>query len=126
MDKPLIAESLHEPKAFLTQVAHGLMVDQFRRRDIEQAYMQTLAYLPVQHIESAEEHLLNIEALMRIEAMFAGLHPHVRTTFLLSRLHGMTYPEIAKEMRVSLRSVENYMAKAIRQLMANANIASAG
>jgi RNA polymerase sigma-70 factor (ECF subfamily) len=96
------------------------MVDQFRRRAIEQAYLEELQHLPTRHMESSEERMMNLEALMRIDAMFAGLNPNIRTAFLLSRLHGMTYPDIAREMNVSLRSVEVYMAKAISHLLANA------
>ena len=120
LDKPLVVQGVHEPRAFLSRIAHGLMVDQFRRRAIEQAYLEALQHLPTRHMESAEERMMNIEALMRIDAMFAGLNPNIRTAFLLSRLHGMTYPDIARQMNVSLRSVEGYMAKAIGHLLANA------
>lgn len=118
LDKPGM-ESLREPKALLSHIAHGLMVDQFRRRDIEHAYREALSVRHQGHVESAEDRMQTIETLMQLDALFDGLHPNIRTAFLLSRLHGMTYPEIAKEMGVSQRSVEEYMAKAMRRLLAH-------
>jgi len=35
--------ALREPRAYLTTIAHGLMVNLFRRRDIERAYLDSLA-----------------------------------------------------------------------------------
>ncbi|KAJ9626678.1 hypothetical protein H2201_009395, partial [Coniosporium apollinis] len=35
--------TLREPRAYLTTIAHGLMVNLFRRRDIERAYLDSLA-----------------------------------------------------------------------------------
>ncbi|MNU05701.1 putative RNA polymerase sigma factor FecI [compost metagenome] len=49
-----------------------------------------------------------------MDALLDGLPPKVRTAFLLSRLDGLGYKEIAAQLGVSLRSVESYMAKAIR------------
>lgn len=34
-----------EPRAYITNVAHGLMANFFRRKDIEQAYLNALAAL---------------------------------------------------------------------------------
>lgn len=112
--------AINEPKAFLSRVAHDLMVDQVRRRDIEKAYIDALTHLPSQQVDSDEERMIIVQALMRIDALFDGQHRHVRTVFLYSRLQGMTHVEIAKKMGVSLRTVETYMSQAIAHILVSA------
>lgn len=111
--KPRAALEAAEPRGWLTAIARHLLIDHQRRQRMEQAFRETLAGLPEAHVPSAEEQLLILDSLVRLDAMLSGLGPRIRTAFLLSRLDGLTYPEIARQMRVSLRSVENYMAKGI-------------
>ena len=98
------------------------MIDRFRRQKVEQAYLQALAHLPEQHMPAAEERLILLETLTRIDALLEGLKANVRTAFLLSRLEGLGYQAIAERLGVSVSSVEKYMATAIRHcfLMRNA------
>ncbi len=111
--KPRPALEATEPRGWLTAIARHLLIDHQRRQRMEQAFRASLASLPEACLPSAEEQLLILESVIRLDAMLNGLGPKVRTAFLLSRLDGLTYPEIARQMGVSLRSVENYMAKAI-------------
>ncbi len=94
------------------------MVDHVRRKDLELAYLQAIAYLPQRLVSSPEEQLMFIEALLQIDQLFRGAKPIVRDVFLLSRLDGMTYPEIAIKLDVSLRTVESHMADALRHVLA--------
>jgi RNA polymerase sigma-70 factor (ECF subfamily) len=107
-------DTIREPRAYLTTIAHGLVVDHARRRELERAYLETITRLPEPEIPSPETRLLLLETLVRIDALLDGLNPKARTVFLLSRLEGLSYPEIAECLGVSLSSVEKYMAKAVR------------
>lgn len=118
IDKSIGFAQVNEPRAFLTTIAHGLMVDHVRRKELEQAYLLAIAHLPQRLDSSPEERLVIIEALLHIDRLFSGLKPNVRNVFLLSRLEGMTYPEIATKLGVSLRTVESHMADALRHLIA--------
>jgi RNA polymerase sigma-70 factor (ECF subfamily) len=55
-----------------------------------------------------------------IEPLFcyfaAKLPPKTREVFLLSRKSGMTYKEIAEEIDISVKTVENQMGRALRIL----------
>ena len=62
----------------------------------------------------AQERLILLQTLTRIDALLDGLRPRVRTAFLLSRLEGLGYQAIAGRLGVSVSSVEKYMATAIR------------
>jgi len=105
---------IEEPKAYLGTIAHGLVVDQARRRKLERLYFNSLAQLPEETVSSAEDHAIIVEAVVRIDSLLSGLKPRIRTVLLLSRLHGMTYKEIALKLKVSLSTVEKDMALAIR------------
>lgn len=109
----LIAD-LQQPKAWLSTVAHGLLVDKIRREKVEQNYLKVISQLPENHAPSPEIKLLLLEALAQLDILLDGLAPKARLAFLLSRLEGLTYKEIAQQLNVSLSSVEKYMASAIK------------
>jgi len=105
---------LHEPRAYLSTIARGLVVDHWRRRELEQAWLETVASLPEAEAPSPESRMLFLEALVEIDRMLDSLKPAVRTAFLLAQLDGLTCPKIAAQMGVSLATVERYIAKALR------------
>lgn len=102
-----------QSRRFLTQIAKGLVVDHYRRRRIEAAYLETLSLLPEAHAPSPEEQTLTIEALVEIDALLHGLPEKPRRAFLMCRLDGQSYQQIAVALDVSVSSVEKYIAKAL-------------
>ena len=118
LSRPAQLDGLHRPRAWLAIIAHGLMVDHVRRRDLERAYLEALFYMAEHNVPSAEKRVVVLDILVRIDAMLYGLSPKVREAFLLSRLMGLNYMEIAQRLEVSLSSVEKYMAKAYRHCLA--------
>ncbi len=108
-----VATQIDEPRGYLSKIASGLLIDFFRRRAIEQAYLSLLARLPEPELPSLETQAIVVESLLRIEKMLAGLKPKVREAFLLSQLEGLTYPQIAERLDISLRTVSNYMTTAL-------------
>jgi RNA polymerase sigma-70 factor (ECF subfamily) len=109
---------LREPRAYLTTVAKGLVIDHWRRRRLEEAYCEAVARLPEASVPSPEARLLLLEALARIDALLDGLNPRARTAFLMSRLEGLGHLEIARRLGISVSSVEKYMANAFRHCIA--------
>jgi RNA polymerase sigma factor (sigma-70 family) len=111
-------ERLAQPRAYLRTVAKGLVIDLWRHRDIERAWLETLAELPCEHVTSPQTGLLVIEALVTIDRLLDTLRPVVRQAFLLAQLDGLKCPAIARELGVSVPSVERYIAQALRQCYA--------
>lgn len=105
--------SILEPRAYLTRIAHGLMVSHIRRREIERSYLLEIAELPEYQVQSAETRAIALEMLIKIDTMLDGLPLKVRTAFLMSQLEERTHAEIAAEMKVSIGSVRLYIAKAL-------------
>lgn len=104
---------LTAPRAFLRTVARGLVIDHWRREELERAYLEALARLPGHQTPSPEARELVFELLESIAKMLDGLKPNVRRAFLLAQCEGMPYRQIAEQMGISLRSVERYVADAL-------------
>lgn len=105
---------VREPRAYLTTIAHGLMVNSLRRKDLELAYLEAIANLPEDEYPSPETRALVLETLIEIDTMLDGLAPNVRLAFLLVQLEGLSHADIAARLGVSVSSVRQYIAKAIQ------------
>lgn len=103
---------LLEPKAYLTRIAHDITVNFLKRRDIEHAYHQALISLEPHHVPSVEMQAILLESLFEIDAMLSGLPANVRKAYLMLQLDGFSYAHIAAELKVSVRTVTSYIAKA--------------
>jgi RNA polymerase sigma-70 factor (ECF subfamily) len=107
--------TLQEPRAYLTTIAHRLLINHVKRVSLEQAYLDVLSQMPEPETMSAETRMLILETLHEIDAMLDGLGNKVREAFLLSQLEGLTYAEIAERLGVTDRTVKRYMAAAFEQ-----------
>lgn len=101
------------PRAFLRTIARGLVIDHWRREELQRAYLESIAHLPEAQAPSPEARELVLELLEEISRMLDGLKPKVRTAFLLAQCEDLGYRQIAERMGVSQRSVERYVAEAL-------------
>lgn len=111
-------DEVREPRALLTTIAKRVLFETWRRRDLEQAYLETLALAPQPTYPSPEERALVLEALMAVDAALDALPEKVRRAFLYSQLDAMTYAEIGKELGVSASMVRQYMTRALTAITA--------
>ncbi|MDF3933984.1 sigma-70 family RNA polymerase sigma factor [Pseudomonas citronellolis] len=102
-----------DARRFLMQVAKGLVIDHWRRQDVERAYREAIAHLPEAEVPSAEAHWLIVEALLRIDAMLDGLPAQTREVFLLAQFHELTLKQIAERTGMALISVRRHLHKAL-------------
>ncbi|MBB4845734.1 RNA polymerase sigma-70 factor (ECF subfamily) [Paucibacter oligotrophus] len=109
---------LQAPRAYLATVARGLMIDHWRRRELEQAWAETLAALPEAQAPSPEQELELLQLLIEIDRVLDGLKPAVRRAFLLARLEGLSCPQIARELGISLATAERHVAAGLRRCYA--------
>lgn len=84
------------------RVAEGLLIDD----------EQTSAQAPDQALEVDHD-------LRRIEAALLALPERTRQIFLLNRIHGCKYGDIAKAMQVSQSTVEKHMMRALEACKAS-------
>jgi len=101
-----------EPRGFLTTVAKRLLIDQSRRRAIEQAYLETLAARAEEVEPGPETHALVVEALDAVCRMMEQLPPRVRQVFVLAQVEGLPYLAVAERLGVSVAAVQRDIVKA--------------
>jgi len=88
------------------------MIDHWRRRDLERAYLDAIAHLPVPEVPSEETRLQIFEALCQIEAMLRDMPVRTRDIFLLAQFDGLTYQQIAQQFGMPLITIKRHMHKA--------------
>ncbi|HEF4760197.1 TPA: sigma-70 family RNA polymerase sigma factor [Pseudomonas putida] len=109
--------NLSEPRAYLTCVAKGILVNWYQRQALERAYLAALAQMPEALAPSPELRFLILETLHEVDAMLDSLPPLVKRAFLLSQIGAMKYDEIATQLDVSLITVKRYMKQAFVQCL---------
>lgn len=109
------ALQIREPRDYLATIARGLVIDRYRRRAIEIAYLETLAARPEATAISEEDKALIIETLVVVDKALAGLGARAQRIFMLSQIEGLTYQQIACELKVSLTTVKKHMVRALTE-----------
>ena len=102
-----------EPRALLRHVANGLVIDQWRRQQVERAYRMALAARPDVQVPSPEKRCLVLDALTRIWAMLENLPARTREIFLLAQLDGLTLQQIAEQSSMPVITVRRHIRKAL-------------
>jgi len=111
-DEPL---NVATPRAYLATIANRLTINLYRRRSLEQAYLDALAQTPEELAPSLEHQALVLEALDEIDQVLAVLPAKHRQAFLMAQLEGYTQEEIASRMNLNVRSVQRYLARAFEE-----------
>ncbi|RON71408.1 sigma-70 family RNA polymerase sigma factor [Pseudomonas fluorescens] len=100
--------AIREPRALLTTIAQRQLYQRWRRADLERWHRQQIE---VDYAASPEDIAQLRQTLHRLDHSLKRLPGKVRSTFLLARVDGLTYPQIAAELGISQRSVSVYMSR---------------
>ncbi|KIP88028.1 MULTISPECIES: sigma-70 family RNA polymerase sigma factor [Pseudomonas] len=106
--------SVEDSRCHLTQIAKGLVIDLYRRRHLEANHLEALMQQEESLVPSEETRALAAEALVQIEQALHDKPSKAREALLLCKLHGMCHRDIAAELKVSVSSVEKYIAAGLR------------
>ncbi|CNK99094.1 putative DNA-binding protein [Yersinia enterocolitica] len=106
---------IRQPRAYLMVTANHVMIDQFRQRKLEQDALVALAQMAEEtHEQSAEERAAVSQLVAQaVQILASELEDHVCRAFLMARVEGYSYSEIAEVLGVSESSVKQYLAKAL-------------
>jgi RNA polymerase sigma factor (sigma-70 family) len=108
-------QTIDHPRGFLFRIAKNLAYDHIKHRKVTENYAQTKeqSLPPPSEFPSAEKLVSINERLAAITQILDKLPLRTREIFILNRVYGMTYAEIAKERGISGSAVEKHMAKAL-------------
>jgi len=101
-------------KGLLYKMAGDLLITHIRKRNVMLRYKSK----PVeeQFNESPHDEMRYKELLMNYEKALEALPEKQRTVFLLSRMDGMKYNDIAENLGLSVKAVEKRMKLALQHL----------
>lgn len=105
-------------RAYVFETASSVLTDWVRRRRSRQADDHGVLSIdqPAPEDFSADRILLGRERLQRVTAALLELPERPRAVFVLRRVEGMKYQDIARRLGVSLSSVEKDMRRAVLHL----------
>ena len=104
---------VRDPGAFLNRIARNLLIDRNRRLSARSTHIpiglgEDIAVAPDQG------HQIEVEQMhQRFREIVATLPPRTREVFVLHRVEGHSYKEIAVRLDISVRTVEWHIAQAI-------------
>ncbi|MEQ9298528.1 MAG: sigma-70 family RNA polymerase sigma factor [Cyclobacteriaceae bacterium] len=103
-----------QTRSLLYKIANELWISTYRKKQSERNYVDTQV-LTFQ--ENTTEDDYNAEQLQqRISKSLAELPEKRRTVFLLSRMEGLTYQQIATQLDISVKAVEKRMSLTLETL----------
>lgn len=113
------ATALVNGRAYLFRTAHNLAVDHVRRaahRLTGQADETWLAGIP-DEAEQPDEAVVARQRLERLRAIVDELPEQRRRIFVMAKIEGLTYGEVADRMGVSESTVQKHLAMALAHVM---------
>ena len=106
-------------RAYLYRTARNLAIDHLRRVErqaTDVAASEGLAHVP-EIRPGPEEIAASRERLAELAAAVRELPERTRHVFVLHRLHGLTYGEVAARQGISESSVQKHLARALHHVM---------
>jgi len=106
---------LREPRAYLLVIANRLLINRHRRRKVEEeALRQVAVLLERQERRGPAETVIARDLLAQVLLLLTEELPEKpRRAFLMARVDGMSYRDIATRLEVSESSVKQYLAKVL-------------
>ena len=110
---------IHNPEAFVWRVAQNLVLNHRRRERVRERHVEETAHtetLANENDLSPERILINNHELARVNAAIAALGERRRQIFLLRRVDGLNYTQIAEVMGISRNAVKKNLEKAVAEI----------
>ncbi|MCH7393432.1 sigma-70 family RNA polymerase sigma factor [Acinetobacter dispersus] len=107
-----------QPRALLTTVAKGILINWYQRKSIEKAYLEALSSRPEYDEISPEQKISAIESLCLINQLLNQMPERQQQVFICSQLEGLTQQEIANRLNISTRTVMRDLVAVLTQCLA--------
>jgi RNA polymerase sigma-70 factor (ECF subfamily) len=109
-------------KAYLYATLRNKILHELRTEATRAFHAEKLAEMTKQQHDDRCLDAINAKQTEQyISEVIAGLSPHCREAFLLSRFEHLSYKEIAERMHISINTVEKHVSKALRILKSKLN-----
>lgn len=101
-------------KSYLYRAVHNESLNYLKHHKVRAEYEQYYTNRMAMEYEHPSKHAEVSELKKQIEKALTELPPQCRLVFQLSRFEHLKYQEIADQLNISIKTVENQMGKALR------------
>ena len=114
------AEPVDNPTGYVFRVAENVLADHMRRAAVRRSHAHDQFDESLHAgVDFSPEHVLaKRERLALVMAVLQALPERTRNIFVLRRIEGMKYQEIAARFGISVSAVEKHVERAVEQLVA--------
>ncbi len=96
---------------YLYTIASNLLKNHYRRNEITFRFINTMVK---EEEKETPEYMLEVKEFdERLQAVLAAMPEKSREVFLMHRIDGLTYREIAERLELSVKAIEKRMQKAL-------------
>jgi len=101
-------------KSYIYAMVRNACLNAIKHEKIKQRYAGEEMALAEPGYESVSQTMASIELEARIQMAIEKLPEQCRLVFKLSRFEELKYSEIAEQLQISVKTVENHMGKALK------------
>jgi RNA polymerase sigma-70 factor (ECF subfamily) len=105
-------------KAYLYRAVHNESLNHLKHVKVKSRYQLHAVSMAEQYEQSSSRKIMISELEKKLRDALNELPEQCRTIFQLSRFNDLKYREIADELKISVKTVENQMGKALKLLRA--------
>ncbi len=103
-------------KSYLYRAVHNRCLNRLKHTSVREEHRDYTRYLGETRVESPMQTLIGDELSGQIQRAIQKLPEQCRLAFTMSRFDELTYGEIAAQLGISIKTVENQIGKALRIL----------
>jgi RNA polymerase sigma-70 factor (ECF subfamily) len=113
-----MTEARGSVRSFLLTMAHNLIVDRQRKRQVRKAHAEAQRAIEVLRVEErTPERIVAAQLeLETIKAVLLKMPLHWQVALVLQRLRDMSYEDIGLHMGVTVKQVEHYLRRGMRRI----------
>jgi len=101
---------------YIFRIAKNTLLNKIKKKINERVYLDYLLSRPEDLSNSVEKNINFFELNLEIERLINNIPEKRRKVFLLSRMEGLTYREIADKLNISVNTVNTQISKSLEEL----------
>lgn len=111
-------------KGYLFKSCHNQFLQQLRKQKKQPDLLDKIRWDAIyeSYFEQKEDDTYLNSTLVKLEELIDKLPPKCKEIFIMNKLERRKYREIAQDMGISIKTVENQMSKALRIIRENASV----
>jgi RNA polymerase sigma-70 factor, ECF subfamily len=115
-EKRLVINITTSFKAYLYRAVQNSCLNKFKREKVRQSYAEDHIKVTSPVYEHTSDMVLGMELEKKLQLAIESLPEQCRLVFKLSRYEDLKYAEIADQLGISAKTVENHIGKALKIL----------